>query len=118
MNSKKDKAPTSTSLHQGFRPPADGALQEWDKACGQKLVKTSSHRLVLYCHENSMASAVERRNMVRFERLYEQNFIISKRVSGRTKGITHDKSGCYIDAASKNMSELRYEKAMRNIAEP
>jgi len=32
INSKIDKAPTSTSLHQGFRPPADVALQEWDKA--------------------------------------------------------------------------------------
>ena len=36
INSKIDKAPTSTSLHQGFRPPADGALQEWDKACEKK----------------------------------------------------------------------------------
>jgi len=36
MNSKKDKALTSTSLHEGFRPPADGALQAWDKACGKK----------------------------------------------------------------------------------
>ena len=32
----KNITPTSASLHQGFRPPADGALQAWDRACGKK----------------------------------------------------------------------------------
>ena len=36
MNSKKDKAPTSLSLHQGFRPPADDALHAGDQAGGKK----------------------------------------------------------------------------------